>query len=282
MHNYSVKDVLEDGFDLSLLKVSYDDNLKICDKITKIKEAIIARKKSSAAFNGRQYFYASDAEVLSESTFLTERHMLSMIFDNTFLDAISSVSAQYGGRYLSWHIINTVVGSFITNNYELADKFMTWKGTNDLIKQYCVQHSIISHEKLISYIKNGGISALPESLQTLVLELCSPSDAAIFVDSDSERVRLLAFKKIGPLDNLDKMVKDPACLVRKYAVRIMAPKDERLALFISDRSCDVFSQALQKISIELVPMMLGSSHLKKRRIKDILAQRLEAGQQTKP
>ena len=74
------------------------------------------------------------------------------------------------------------------------------------------------------------------------------------------------------------MIKDPHALIRRYAVRLLSPGDSRLASFINDRSKDVFVQALQKISLSLLPMMIGSSHLKKKHVKEILNQRILAAQ----
>jgi hypothetical protein len=120
------------------------------------------------------------------------------------------------------------------------------------------------------------VLSFPSNIQARLLEICSPEDAKVFVDSDYDKVRLLAYQKIGPLSYLDDMVKDPHALLRKYAVRLLSPGDQRLASFINDRSQDVFIQALSKISVSLIPMMLGSSHLKKKRAKDILNQRLQS------
>jgi hypothetical protein len=74
------------------------------------------------------------------------------------------------------------------------------------------------------------------------------------------------------------MIKDPHAPVRRYAINILSAGDARLASFINDRSADIFCQALQKIDAALIPMMLGSTHLKKKRAKEILNNRLLGSQ----
>ena len=110
-----------------------------------------------------------------------------------------------------------------------------------------------------------------------ILEICNPSDAVTFVSSDYDKVKLAAYKKLGPLNYMDTMIKDPHAIIRRYAISILSPGDKRLASFINDRSQDIFCQALMKISAEHIPMMLGSNHLKKKRAKNILNQRLGGG-----
>ena len=277
MHNYSAKDVLIGGFDLSLLKVGQSDTQLINAKIVRARDNIIARKKQAGTHNS--YCYASDQEIYSTPGLMTEQDILSMIFDNDFLVMVSGIVYSHrASRYISHYIINIQIGTLLAANNQLSAKLMSWKDTSFRIKEYCIQNSIISNEELIKYMRTCGVAALPETSQYLLLELASPADAEMFIKSENDKVRLAAFKKTGPLDHLDEMIKDSSCVVRKYAVKIMAPNDKRLASFISDRSRYVFAQAMQKISIELVPMMLGSSHLKSKRIKDILAQRLESGQ----
>ena len=135
---------------------------------------------------------------------------------------------------------------------------------------------MVQTEDLIESIRNKKALFFPSGIQERLLEICDPADAAVFINSDYDRVRLLAYQKIGPLSHLDDLIKDPHALLRKYAVRLLSPGDQRLASFINDRAQDVFIQALSKISVSLIPMMLGSSHLKKKRAKEILNQRLQS------
>ncbi len=276
MHKFTVSDVMIDGFDLSQLKVSANFKSKMVERIEKVRDTLINKKKVATKNN---YAWVSDSEVFATGFDFNESVCLALLFDNEFAQAISKAATNYYNNYynasVSYFLISTVIKNFIANNLLLSTKFMLWPQTAQEIKNYSLTNSLLSQSLLISYVRSGEALKLSANIQFQLLEISSPEEAKIFVKSDSEKIRLAAYKKLGPIQHLDEMIKDPDCFVRKYAIRIMEPQDPRIATFIDDRSTDVYATALQKIHSDLLPMMFGSKHLKKERVKSILTERIE-------
>lgn len=273
MHSYTPSDVAADGFDLSGLSVSHEDAEALKVKISGIRSDLERKKKNNSTHNA--YYWVSDGEVLDACDFLTDAHYLSMVFSDSFLNLLST--AITGNRYSSWYLFSRI-NTWLAHNSSLAKKALFCPTTNQDIKSSIVNNNLVQIEELIESIQNKLALSFPSNIQERLLEICDPADAVTFVDSDYDKIRLLAYQKIGPLSHLDDLIKDPHALLRKYAVRLLSPGDQRLASFINDRSQDVFVQALSKISVGLIPMMLGSSHLKKKRVKDVLNHRLQSAQ----
>jgi hypothetical protein len=276
MHSYTAEQAAAADFDMTLLQVDDVETAGLVAKISKIRSNLEAKKKAAAGSGSNGYHWVSDDEVISSCDFLGNPHFLSMVFSSDFCYKISSaISGQK--RYVSWYV-SARLNSWVTCNPVITNKLLFTPNIQENIKCYIINNNLVQTEELIEAIKNKSALTFPISIQERLLEISEPEDAAIFVDSPYDKIRLSAYKKIGPLSHLDIMIKDPHALIRKYAVRLLSPGDQRLASFINDRSQDVFIQALSKISLPLVPMMLGSSHLKKKRAKEVLNHRLQSAQ----
>ena len=273
MHSYTASNVAADDFDLSKLTVSPDETKALQEKISTVRGKLELKKKNNAT--NSSYYWVSDVEVLDACSFLNDYHYISMVFSDQFLRDISQ--AVSSSRYTSWYVYSRING-WLAHNSGLAKKALFHPSTGEEIKSNIVNNNLVQIDDLIESIQNKSVLSFPSNIQERLLEICDPADAVTFINSDYDKVRLLAYQKIGPLSHLDNMIKDPHALLRKYAVRLLSPGDQRLASFINDRSQDVFIQALSKISISLIPMMLGSSHLKKKRAKEVLNQRLQSAQ----
>lgn len=278
MHSYTVNDVLAEGFNLSLLSVDDAELSRIKININNLRAKLESDKRAAAIKSGQNsnYIYLNDSEVLQAQTILTDKHYLSMVFSEALTAKISAIiyGDSAGARlWVSW-VMSSAVNRFITLNPSLAKKALICPTTHVSVKHHIVNQSIIQTDELISFLGKETLNNFPEHIQMRVLEISNPEDCDKFLSSDYDKVKLAAYKKLGPLKHLDKMVSDPHAVIRSYAISILSPGDKLLAKFINDRSQYIFCEALQKISSEHIPMMLGSSHLKKKRAKEILNQRL--------
>jgi len=276
MHNLTVKDALLDTFNPQLVQIDHKEYSRIWNNFSTIRSNLETKQRAAnvAAGNPNRYIYVNSGDVLSQQTLLTEAHYISMLFNvNSFLLISGALQGNNNSRYMDWQLLENI-SSWLVSKPELAKKALFSKTTSDDIKARIVSRNLINIEFLFESVKNRMILSLPLNMQSHALELCDPSDASIFLDSDYDKVRLAAYIKLGPVSNVDKMIKDPHAPVRRYAINILSAGDARLASFINDRSADIFCQALQKIDAALIPMMLGSTHLKKKRAKDILNNRL--------
>jgi len=276
MHNLTVNDALLDTFNPQLVQIDNKEYSRIWNNFSTIRSNLETKQRAAnvAAGNPNRYVYVNSGDVLSQQTLLTEAHYISMLFNvNSFLLISGALQGNNNSRYMDWQLLENI-SSWLVSKPELAKKALFSKTTSDDIKTRIVSKNLINIEFLFESVKNRMILSLPVNMQSHALELCDPSDASIFLDSDYDKVRLAAYIKLGPVSNVDKMIKDPHAPVRRYAINILSAGDARLASFINDRSADIFCQALQKIDAALIPMMLGSTHLKKKRAKDILNNRL--------
>jgi hypothetical protein len=276
MHNLTVNDALLDTFNPQLVQIDNKEYSRIWNNFSTIRSNLETKQRAAnvAAGNPNRYIYVNSGDVLSQQTLLTEAHYISMLFNvNSFLLISGALQGNNNSRYMDWQLLENI-SSWLVSKPELAKKALFSKTTSDDIKARIVSRNLINIEFLFESVKNRMILSLPVNMQSHALELCDPSDASIFLDSDYDKVRLAAYIKLGPVSNVDKMIKDPHAPVRRYAINILSAGDARLASFINDRSADIFCQALQKIDAALIPMMLGSTHLKKKRAKDILNNRL--------
>ena len=272
MHSYTVKDVLSDSFDLNLLRIPESELNKIRVTFNRIRLNIEAQKKASNTKSS--YIWVGDDEILNADggATITSAHYLSMVFSYTDLSAISTAISG-SGRYISWQLV-AKINSWVASNSSIAKKILFNSGTDNGIKANIVNRHLIQTSDLMDFARSESALQLPQFLQERILEISSPEDAKIFLKSDWDKVKLAAYKKLGPISYIDEMVKDPHAIIRSYAINLLSPGDARLANFINDRSQSIFCEALSKISPELIPMMLGSTHLKKRRAKEILNNRL--------
>ena len=278
MHSYTVNDVLSDDFNLSLLEVEEAEIARIKTNIFALRAKMEADKKVAATKSGQNpsYIYLQDTEVLQAQTILNNHHILSMLFSQNLMARISSIvyGDSTGSRlWVSWAVSN-FVNSWLMLNPSISKKVLLSPTAHESVKHFLVNKSVVNTEDLIQFVKMGISDSLPENIQHKILELANPEDCTPFLTSSHDKVKLFAYKKLGPMKYLDQMISDPHAMIRSYAISIISPGDSRLAGFIDDRSEYIFCEALSKISADLIPMMLGSRHLKKKRAKGILNQRL--------
>lgn len=271
MQRYTIQDVMDDSFDLSSLVISNEELSNLTATFSRVKSSLESLKRQQASNSQGRYIYVNDSEILESQTALTTEHYLCMAFSSTALHNVSK--ALSGNRWLSWQLTKSVV-RWVGSNSSIAKKVLMNTRSDDSIRIGIINRGYLQIEDLLSLLQCGLATSLPQGVQSRILEVCDPSDAKHLIKSDFDKIKLNAYIKSGPLNYLDDMIRDSHVMIRRYAISLLSPGDARLALFINDRSQDVFCQALSKISPTLIPMMLGSSHLKKKRAKEVLNNRL--------
>ena len=274
MHKFTPAEVANEGFDLAQLRIPSAELVRIQRYFSELREKVRQQKTAANASANRSHYYnePNDSEMMEAQKILTNQHYLSMAFSSSDLFTVSGY-INGNSRWPSW-VLTSAINGWIGMNSILSKRILFSSSSEVCFKQSIINNNYLNTEDLLSFITTKQILLLPEFIQMRILEICNPSDAVTFVSSDYDKVKLAAYKKLGPLNYMDTMIKDPHAIIRRYAISILSPGDKRLASFINDRSQDIFCQALMKISAEHIPMMLGSNHLKKKRAKNILNQRL--------
>lgn len=100
-------------------------------------------------------------------------------------------------------------------------------------------------------------------LQMVAVKVCSIDNLQVMKKSPHEKVRLEAYKRLGPMEYLDEMLVDKSRHVRSLAAEWMPTNYEVPAKALSDRAYWSFVKILEKVSLNQIPMLLGNSNLKK-------------------
>jgi len=269
MHTFKIADVEADGFDFSLLKIAENE---VADIAARFAEAKSAAEEAAKKINPNYYYVNSDT-IVRILNLNSEAITLSYLFQYESLMAVSRAIDGQGMTYPSWSLTHSI-HDILRKNSKLAIKAFYCETTYTQFRDYIVSIGVLPVSDLLKIVKDKTILSLGEPCQQSLLELCDGTDAPIFFESDHEKIRLAAYKKHGPLLNLDTMISDTNWTIREYSISVLEPGDKRLASFISDKSLNVFCAALNKIDPGLMLMMVGSYHMKKPRAKEIVKQRL--------
>jgi len=114
-------------------------------------------------------------------------------------------------------------------------------------------------------------------LQLVAAKVCSFDNLQVMKKSTCEKVRLEAYKRLGPMEHLDEMLMDKSRHVRSFAAEWMPANYEVPTKSLSDRAYWSFSKILEKVSISQVPMLLGNANLRKNKhMVEVLQSRLDS------
>jgi hypothetical protein len=152
---------------------------------------------------------------------------------------------------------------FLDSHISFLRDFIIMEG---LMESSELQSLVLSHKELTRNMHKSCIIHL--------FDLMDQNFANHFVDHPTSDLRKAAYRKLGILNSIDKMISDPDAEIRLLAARALPYNDSRHEKFINDRSSKVFTVSLSKIEKSKLPLLLGSSHLKKPRIKSILSSRM--------
>lgn len=105
---------------------------------------------------------------------------------------------------------------------------------------------------------------------------CSMDTLTKLIIDKNEKIRSIAFSRLGPKASFDYMYKDPAFSIRKSAASICPYNSKEAFDLANDKSKKVIEEAICKISLDKVLFLLGNSKIKKdKRLLRILKNRLD-------
>lgn len=114
-------------------------------------------------------------------------------------------------------------------------------------------------------------------LQLVAARVCSFDNLQVIKKSPYEKVRLEAYKRLGPMQYIDEMLVDKSRHVRSLAAEWMPTNYEVPTKSLSDRAYWSFSKILEKVSINQIPMLLGNANLRKNKsMVEVLQSRLDS------
>ena len=115
-----------------------------------------------------------------------------------------------------------------------------------------------------------------ERLREHCSNYCSIKSLRKLLVDKNQKIREIAFSRIGPKDSFELMHKDPSFSIRKEAAMICPYNSEEAFILANDKSKKVIAEAINKISLDKVLFLLGNKKINKdKRLFKILKNRLE-------
>ena len=114
-------------------------------------------------------------------------------------------------------------------------------------------------------------------LQMIAVDICDIEDLKKLTKSPYDKVRLSAYKRLGPMQYIDEMLLDKSRHVRSCAAGWMPHGYEVPTKALSDRAYWSFAKILEKVSLLQIPMLLGNKKLSNNRhLSERLQNRLDS------
>lgn len=269
MSNLTISDVTKEDFDPKNLWLTEEEKLKIELEIDRARDAALKAKIARYPSMSNPFVY--DSEIVHVLKF-SSSDLLSLIFSREFYSHfILQLSAR---NSFSW-ALNEKIHSFVKSNATISNEVFL-KSHLSSLRDFLIMEGLMDIEDIEkAMLSNKGIAGtLHKSSTSHLFDLFGIDFAQNFISHNDSDVRKAAYKKVGIYKCIDNMISDSDAEIRLIAARAMPYNDPRHERFINDRSSKVFAISLSKIDRLKLPLLLGSTHLKKAKIKAILNNRM--------
>jgi hypothetical protein len=210
---------------------------------------------------------------LSSLPRLPESEVLYLLYNNSTCryvkhhirenaSTINGLSNSKFGIY-DWTLDSAVGGAFSFYVLEEQKKDSSFlesyfeKSNNYFLLNYLVRNSIYNSLKCLESLADKSFY----DLQKVAVATCSLETVRKLTKSNHEKVRLEAYRRLGPMECLDEMLVDKSRHVRSLAAEWMPMGYTVPQKALSDRSYWSFSKILEKASLDQIPMLLGNKKL---------------------
>ena len=153
----------------------------------------------------------------------------------------------------------------------LGNKILLSEYLSPRVGELLLEEGIFTNKNIINKI---ALSDSPMAYKCI--GLCDIKTLKKLKKSKHKKFRALVYQRLGPVECLDDMLADKDRNIRILGA-MYAPKNyEYFDKMIKDRSDAVFRFVCKKIKKELLPMMLGSGHIKKPKLSQYWHRNREA------
>lgn len=263
MHKFTMKEVSAPDFDISVLVFDEEDVLSFRREINLLYETTLAEQRLQYAPKTYYYDYVSPHVILNKLA-ISDQAILSLIFidglmqnclDETYIhnELISFKSRIRDSMYRMQYA--PLLGNKIFSQSPYV-----------FFSSYAFSIGIVNKTLVINLIKergSNGFDLIYEHDLLLLLNLASPSDCAIFLESKSEKIRLATYQKMGALSYIDQMLLDKSAEIRRYAAEVMDYGDSRFKSLIKEKTKGVLCTAISKSPEGILPLFLVNPLIKK-------------------
>jgi len=276
MHSFSIEEVSAPDFDVSLLVFNEDDVLSFRREINLNHDIILAEQRQNYKPKDYYYNYVSPNVILSKLA-ISDQAVLSFIFIDGLMQNCSDETYIHDSLVYFQSNIRDIMYRLMRKIPLLGNKIFS-QSPYVFFSGYIFSLGIVNKTFTINLIKergSRGFNLVYEHDLLNLLNLATPSDCAIFLESESEKIRLAAYQKLGALSYIDQMLLDKSAEIRRYAADAMDYGDPRFKSLIKEKTKGALYVAINKSPEGILPLFIGNALIKKDyQIKSLFEKRM--------
>lgn len=263
MHKFTVAEVSTPDFDISKLALEEEEISSIRTRFLNISLDLF-KESEQFPLNDYRHKRITAVDVYNRLN-LSDQHILSFIFIEGLIRRCIPEDAKLTyPEYAEGHF-----------SFSVRDSASKMEGLGNKIFSHSPYPAIVNHafsegkvdtSYAIQAVKAGGatgVKGLHENHSLFFLNVFPPEDSKIFLESNSDKVRLAAYQKLGGLAYIDPMLLDKSAEIRKFAAKIMDYGDPRFKSLLKEKTLGVLYIALEKSPSGILPLFLANPLVKK-------------------
>lgn len=263
MHNFTIKEVSAPNFDILRLALEEEEISSIRTRFLNI-SLDIAKERGQFHPNDYRHKRITVLDVYNRLN-LSDQHILSFIFIEGLIRRCIPEDAKLTyPEYAEVHF-----------SFSVRDSASKMEGLGNKIFSHSPYPVIVNHafsegrvdtSYAIREVKAGGITkikGLRDDLSLFFLNVFPPEDSKIFLESNSDKVRLAAYQKLGGFSYIGPMLLDKSAEIRRFAAEIMDYGDPRFKSLLKEKTKGVLQIALTKSPSGILPLFLSNPLVKK-------------------
>lgn len=275
MHNFTIKEVSAPNFDISLLAFNEEDVLSFRREFNLSYETTLAEQRKLYRPKTYYYDYVSPHTIFNKVA-ISDQAVISFIFvDGLMQSCLDETLIQSDLNYFQFRIRDLI--HQMRNLSPLGNKIFS-QSPYVLFSSYAFSLGIVNKTFAINLIKergSKGFDLVYEHDLLNLLNLVPPSDCAIFLESESEKIRIAAYQKLGALSYIDQMLLDKSAEIRRYAAEAMDYGDPRFKSLLKEKTKGALYIAINKSPEGILPLFLSNPLVKKdREIRSVFEKRM--------
>lgn len=279
MESFTISEVSKESFDVSLLTYDKEELSILADKMNDKYLLTLQEQRKiylpdsyyyNHVYTGRIFFDLIESDV--QSTNWQLRFIFNESIKSDFLDLLNFA---YSSRGDNDHLIKSYVQDTIRGLSVLHDKVFT-DSKESIYRDSVIDYGLVKKSLAIAALKKNGPDYFSYSTQQRLLEFVSPDDAVPFTLSKNEDIKVLAYKKLGMVNYIDKMLSDKSAKIREIAVSYMDFGDIRIKSLTKEKTKKVLYSAISKAPADILPFFIGNDVIKKDYgLTDLFRRRME-------
>ena len=275
MHNFTIAEVSAPNCDISRLGFNEEDVLSVRREFNLIYETTLAEQRKLYRPKTYYYDYVSPHTIFNKVVISDQAVISFVLVDGLMQSCLDETLIHLDLNYFQFRIRDLI--HQMRNLSPLGNKIFS-QSPYVLFSGYAFSLGIVNKTFAINLIKERGSKGFDlvfEHDLLNLLNLVPPSDCAIFLESESEKIRIAAYQKLGALSYIDQMLLDKSAEIRRYAAEAMDYGDPRFKSLLKEKTKGALYIAINKSPEGILPLFLSNPLVKKdREIRSVFEKRM--------